>query len=51
MHTDIRSAIDNNSMSPFQVVAVVNCLMLNMLDGFDVLAERFRVVIDRSEVR
>lgn len=38
---DLRAAIDQEDMSRFQVVAVATCVVLNMLDGFDVLAMAF----------
>lgn len=41
MSGDIRDTIRNNEMSRFQVTAVGLCLVINMLDGFDVLAIAF----------
>ena len=38
---DIRVALRDGGMSAFQVVAVLICMMINMLDGFDVLAIAF----------
>ncbi len=41
MRHDIRNAINKADMSTFQVVAIAICIVLNMLDGFDVLAMAF----------
>ncbi|RKT22864.1 benzoate transport [Paraburkholderia sp. RAU2J] len=41
MELDLRRTVDENPMSRFQIVAVVVCIVLNMLDGFDVLAVAF----------
>ncbi|WP_321867825.1 MFS transporter [Paraburkholderia tropica] len=41
MEFEIRRAVDESPMSRFQVVAVLVCILLNMLDGFDVLAVAF----------
>ncbi|MDF3831726.1 MFS transporter [Cupriavidus basilensis] len=41
MRQDIREAINQNAMSSFQITAVAICIVLNMLDGFDVLAMAF----------
>lgn len=41
MELDLRRTIDEESMSRFQTLAVAVCIMLNMLDGFDVLAVAF----------
>ncbi|WP_092136892.1 MFS transporter [Cupriavidus sp. YR651] len=41
MSTDIRSTIDESPMSTLQTIAVIACIVLNMLDGFDVLAMAF----------
>jgi len=41
MSQDPRSALDNAPMGAMQVVAVVLCVVLNALDGFDVLAISF----------
>jgi MFS family permease len=38
---DVRSAIEQSPMSRFQVQAVVICLLLNVSDGFDVMAMAF----------
>jgi benzoate transport len=39
--TDIRKTLDQGAMSSFQWVAVAICVMLIMLDGFDVLVMAF----------
>jgi benzoate transport len=41
MNTDIREALDEGEMSRFQWAAVAVCVMLIMLDGFDVLVMAF----------
>jgi MFS transporter, AAHS family, vanillate permease len=41
MNTDIRKALDEGEMSRFQWAAVAVCVMLIMLDGFDVLVMAF----------
>jgi benzoate transport len=41
MEFDLRRTVDTSPMSRFQIVAVVVCIILNMLDGFDVLAVAF----------
>jgi benzoate transport len=41
MKMDIRETINQGAMSRFQVAAVTICIVLNMLDGFDVLAMAF----------
>lgn len=41
MQFDIRQTINQGAMSRFQVMAVAICIVLNMLDGFDVLAMAF----------
>jgi benzoate transport len=38
---DLRSSIDEGGMSRFQVTAVALCVVLNMIDGFDVLVMSF----------
>jgi benzoate transport len=38
---DVRRAIDEGAMSRFQALAVALCVILNMLDGFDVLVMAF----------
>jgi len=39
--SDLRRAIDEGAMTPFQWAAVTVCIMLIMLDGFDVLVMAF----------
>ncbi|EHP42394.1 major facilitator superfamily MFS_1 [Cupriavidus basilensis OR16] len=41
MKLDIRETINQGEMSRFQILAVTICIVLNMLDGFDVLAMAF----------
>jgi benzoate transport len=41
MNNDPRHALREGSMTSFQVVVVVICVVLNMVDGFDVLAMSF----------
>ena len=41
MQTPIRQLIDESPMTRFQIVAATMCIVLNMLDGFDVLAVAF----------
>ncbi|OXI85161.1 MFS transporter [Burkholderia sp. AU31652] len=41
MSANIRNTIDESPMSAFQTMAVTACVVLNMLDGFDVLAVAF----------
>ncbi|MCA7955210.1 MFS transporter [Burkholderia seminalis] len=41
MSANIRNTIDESPMSVFQTMAVTACVVLNMLDGFDVLAIAF----------
>ncbi len=41
MKLNIAETINEGLMSPFQVAAVTICIVLNMLDGFDVLAMAF----------
>ena len=38
---DITATIRTSEMTPFQLMAVAICLMINMIDGFDVLAISF----------
>ena len=38
---DPRELLDNSAMNSFQIMAVVICILLNALDGFDVLAISF----------
>ena len=39
--TDVRGAINDRPMSPFQIAVVALCVIINMLDGFDVLVMSF----------
>jgi benzoate transport len=41
MTTDPRQALREGNMTSFQVIVVVICVVLNMVDGFDVLAMAF----------
>ena len=41
MQDNIHETINRGAMTPFQVTAVIICVVLNMLDGFDVLAMAF----------
>ena len=41
METDVRKSLDEGEMSRFQWLAVAICVMLIMLDGFDVLVMAF----------
>jgi MFS family permease len=41
MTTDPRQVLREGSMTSFQVIVVVICVALNMVDGFDVLAMAF----------
>jgi MFS family permease len=41
MSASLRSALDDGPMSRFQWTAVAVCVLLNMLDGFDVLVMAF----------
>src|SRR5690242_3271689 len=41
MTTDPRHVLRDGSMTSFQVIVVVICVALNMVDGFDVLAMAF----------
>ncbi|VWC27845.1 MFS transporter [Burkholderia arboris] len=41
MSASIRNTIDESPMSAFQTMAVTACVVLNMLDGFDVLSIAF----------
>lgn len=40
-HTDLKTMVDDSPMSPFQVLMVVICFILNMNDGLDVLVVSF----------
>jgi benzoate transport len=46
---DVRRAIDEGAMSRFQLVAVALCVVLNMLDGFDVLVMAFTAATVAAE--
>ena len=41
MNEDIRASVHEGRMSAFQIAAVTICMVINMLDGFDVLAIAF----------
>jgi len=41
MTNDLRATIDNAPMHRFQIFAVIMCVLLNAIDGFDVLAISF----------
>lgn len=41
MDQDVRTIVQEGRMSAFQIVAVTICMVINMLDGFDVLAIAF----------
>ncbi len=41
MNNHIRTLINDSPMSRFQVLAIVICFLINMLDGFDVLVMAF----------
>jgi benzoate transport len=41
MNINIKSLINDSPMSRFQIIAVFICLLINMLDGFDVLVMAF----------
>lgn len=41
MHQDPQEIFNNNPMSSMQILAVTMCILLNALDGFDVLAISF----------
>lgn len=41
MNINIKSLINDNPMSRFQIIAIFICLLINMLDGFDVLVMAF----------
>ena len=42
MNNDPRQALRDSSMTSFQLVVVVICVVLNMVDGFDVWRCRSR---------
>lgn len=39
--SELRSLIDDQPMRPFQIAAIALCCVINMLDGFDILAIAF----------
>lgn len=41
MHNDLRRAVDEGRMNGFQWTAIIICIALNMIDGFDVLVMAF----------
>ena len=41
MNTDLRSSVDQRAMTPFQWSVIGLCVVLNMIDGFDVLVMAF----------
>jgi MFS family permease len=41
MRTDLRAVLDDGPMHRFQWTAIAVCVLLNMLDGFDVLVMAF----------
>jgi hypothetical protein len=41
MSNDIKSLINDNPMSGFQILVIAICFLINMLDGFDVLVMAF----------
>ena len=41
MSMDLKAAVDNGPMSRFQLLAIGICIVLNMIDGFDVLVLAF----------
>jgi benzoate transport len=47
--TDVRRLLDDGPMSRFQVGAVAVCVILNMLDGFDVLVMAFTATSVQAE--
>jgi benzoate transport len=49
MSNDPRQALREGSMTSFQVVVVVICVVLNMVDGFDVLAMSFTAPLVAQE--
>ena len=51
MARDFRQALDEGAMSRFQWVAVAICVMLNALDGFDVLVMAFTAASVSAEWR
>jgi benzoate transport len=49
MNTDARALLRNGPMTFFQVMVVVICTVLNMIDGFDVLAMSFTAPLIAKE--
>lgn len=49
MIADARTLLRDGPMSPFQIMVVVICTLLNMIDGFDVLAISFTAPIIAKE--
>ena len=41
MSMGLKAAVDNGPMSRFQLLAIGICIVLNMIDGFDVLVMAF----------
>ncbi|MBS5848859.1 MAG: MFS transporter, partial [Pseudomonas putida] len=41
MNTDLKQRLDNDPMGRFQYLAIGICIVLNMIDGFDVLVMAF----------
>ena len=41
MHADLKAIVDERPMQPFQWLAIGICIVLNMIDGFDVLVMAF----------
>lgn len=41
MNRDLRRALDDEPMRPVQWLAVAVCIVLNLIDGFDVLVMAF----------
>ncbi|UPL09223.1 4-hydroxybenzoate transporter PcaK [Pseudomonas sp. IsoF] len=41
MNTDVKQRLDNDPMGRFQCLAIGICIVLNMIDGFDVLVMAF----------
>jgi benzoate transport len=48
-HADLAAMIDHEPMTPFQTMAVVMCMVLNSIDGFDVLAISFAAPVISEE--
>ena len=41
MHENVIASIKSDAMAPVQIIAVAMCVVINMLDGFDVLVMAF----------